>query len=155
MVDAAAMTIAAVSPEIDLVGITTVTGDATFRASVTRKFLDLLEKMFQFLLDLELDLSLPKKVNGLYLMGGMINPPIVEGKQIPRGFEYNFCQDPLSLEKIIKPKLFEITDFAFNLEIPDKYPRFIPTERGHKMKLIEATNFTKVREFIIEKLKSI
>ena len=48
------------------------------------------------------DSDLPNKVKRLILMGGMIDPPIVDGKLIPRGFEYNFCNDSSSIEKIIK-----------------------------------------------------
>lgn len=161
MTDAAALTLATISPEIELLGVTTVTHDSTFRASVAKKFLNLLGKKnipvavgfgtsgnhewekvvvfpegylpskeldsrpaWKLILDLvnqkenvtlvgigtttnlakalEQDSKLPQKVERLILMGGMINPPIVEGKTIPRGFEYNFCNDSASAEKIIK-----------------------------------------------------
>src|SRR3989344_2253966 len=162
MTDAATLTLAAISPEIELLGVTTVTHDSVFRASVAKKFLDLLgrkeipvssgfgtsgdhkwekEIIFpdgyepskeldlrsasQLILDLvnenkgditlvgigtttniaealAKDSDLPNKVKGLILMGGMIEQPVVDGKIIPRGFEYNFCNDSLSIEKIIK-----------------------------------------------------
>ena len=162
MTDAATLTLAAISPEIELLGVTTVTHDSVFRASVAKKFLDLLgrkeipvssgfgtsgdhkwekEIIFpdgyepskeldvrpasQLILDLvdenkgnitlvgigtttniaealAKDSDLPNKVKRLILMGGMIDPPIVDGKLIPRGFEYNFCNDSPSIEKIIK-----------------------------------------------------
>src|SRR3990167_10796151 len=44
MTDAAALTLAAGSPEVNLLGVTTVTHDAVFRASVAKKFLNLLGK---------------------------------------------------------------------------------------------------------------
>lgn len=161
MTDAAALTLAAISEEIELLGVTTVTHDSVFRAYVAKKILKLLEKngipvaagfgsggahlwekevVFpeayppSYMLDsrpawklivdlvnkndnvvlvgigpatniakaLENDPSLPQKVSRLILMGGMIEPPIVDGKTIPRGFEYNFCNDPTSIEKIMK-----------------------------------------------------
>lgn len=162
MTDAATLVLLAISPEIELLGVTTVTHDSVFRASVAKKFLELLDKLnvpvsagfggqsehiwekevispkgyepskdldprpaWQLILDLvnknkgdvtlvgigtttniakalEEDSELPKKVKGLVLMGGMIEPPTVDGKQIPRGFEYNFCNDSASIEKIIK-----------------------------------------------------
>ncbi len=161
MTDAAALTLAAISPEIELLGVTTVTHDSVFRASVAKKFLNLLERRdipiaagfgtsgnhewekaiifpevyspsneldakpaWELILDLvnqnpnttlvgigtttnlakalEQDPKLPQKVKELVLMGGMINQPIVDGKIIPRGFEYNFCNDSSSAEKIIK-----------------------------------------------------
>lgn len=162
MTDAAALTLAIISPEIELLGITTVTHDSIFRASVAKKFLNLLGEKgipvsagfgtigdhkwekeiifpegyepskeldsrpaWQLILDLisenkrdvtlvgigpttnlaealTKDSDLPKKVSELILMGGMIDPPIVDGKLIPRGFEYNFCNDSSSIEKIIK-----------------------------------------------------
>ena len=162
MTDAATLTLAVISPEIELLGVTTVTHNSVFRASVAKKFLDLLgrkeipvssgfgtsgdhkwekEIIFpdgyepskeldvrpasQLILDLvdenkgnitlvgigtttniaealAKDSDLPNKVKRLILMGGMIDPPIVDGKLIPRGFEYNFCNDSPSIEKIIK-----------------------------------------------------
>lgn len=162
MTDAATLTLAAISPEIELLGVTTVTHDSVFRASVAKKFLDLLGKNIipvsagfgtsgehkwekeilfpegygpskeldsrpasQLILDLvdenkgditlvgigtttnlaealAKDSELPNKVKELILMGGMIDPPIVDGKIIPRGFEYNFCNDSSAIEKIIK-----------------------------------------------------
>lgn len=161
MTDAAALTLSAISPEIDLLGVTTVTHDSVFRASVAKKFLELLGKTdilvsagfgaahkhvwekelifsigykplgldprpaWQLILDLvnqnkeditmvgigtttniakalDQDLELPNKVSRLILMGGMIESPIVDGKQIPRGFEYNFCNDSAAVEKIIR-----------------------------------------------------
>lgn len=162
MTDAAALTLAAISPEIDLLGVTTVTHDSVFRASVAKRFLKLLNKTkisvaagngssgdhksekeiifpegyepskeldsrpaSQLILDLVnenkgevtlvgigpttnladaliKDSELPNKVKKLILMGGMVDPPIVDGKLIPRGFEYNFCNDSSSIEKIIK-----------------------------------------------------
>ena len=50
---------------------------------------------------LELDPELPRKTQELLLMGGMITPPIVEGKQIPIGFEYNFCNDNVAATKVV------------------------------------------------------
>lgn len=162
MTDAATLSLLAISPEIELLGVTTVTHDSVFRASVAKKFLNLLGKnnipvsagsgnggdhvwekevvfpegyepsknldsrsAYKLILDLvnqnigdvilvgigtttniakalEEDSELPKKVKSLVLMGGMIEPPTVDGKQIPRGFEYNFCNDSASIEKIIK-----------------------------------------------------
>ncbi len=161
MTDAATLCLLAISPEIELLGVTTVTHDSIFRASVAKRFLELLGKTdipvsagfgtthkhewekelifstgykpleldprpsWQLILDLvnqnkeditlvgigtttniakalDEDPELPKKVKNLVLMGGMIEPPIVDGKQIPRGFEYNFCNDSASIEKIIK-----------------------------------------------------
>ncbi|MFY9484598.1 MAG: nucleoside hydrolase [Patescibacteria group bacterium] len=162
MTDAAALILAAISPEIELLGVTTVTHDSVFRASVAKKFLGILGKnsipvsagfgtngdhtwekgiifpegyepsktldprpASQLILDLvnenegdvtlvgigtttnlaealAKDSDLPNKVKELILMGGMIDPPIVDGKLIPRGFEYNFCNDSSSIEKIIK-----------------------------------------------------
>lgn len=161
MTDAAALTLAAISPEIELLGVTTVTHDSVFRASTAKKFLNLLKKenipvaagfgtsgnhewekavvfpegylsskeldsrsAWKLILDLvnqnenvtlvgigtttnlakalEQDSKLPQKVGRLILMGGIINPPIVDEKTIPRGFEYNFCNDSTSAEKIIK-----------------------------------------------------
>lgn len=161
MTDAAALTLAAISPEIELLGVTTVTHDSVFRASVAKKFLNLLKRenipvaagfgasgsheweksivfpegyfpsneldarpAWKLILDLvnqnpnttlvgigpttnlakalEQDLKFPQKVKELILMGGMINQPVVDGEIIPRGFEYNFCNDSSSAEKIIK-----------------------------------------------------
>ena len=51
---------------------------------------------------LDKDPSIVNKVKRLVLMGGIIKPPIFKGKQIPRGFEYNFCNDSLSAEKVLK-----------------------------------------------------
>jgi inosine-uridine nucleoside N-ribohydrolase len=54
-------------------------------------------------------------------MGGMIEPPIVYGKIIPRGFEYNFCNDSTAIEKIIKAG-FNLTiipgDLTFHQDDP-------------------------------------
>src|SRR5690242_13861785 len=44
MTDAATLCLAAISPEIHLLGVSTVTRDTVFRASVARKFLHLLGK---------------------------------------------------------------------------------------------------------------
>ncbi len=183
---------------------------------------------------LEEDSELPKKVSSLILMGGMIEPPTVDGKTIPRGFEYNFCNDSASIEKIIKagfnltilpgdltfqqndpwteeelkrlteikhpsvellvrlkngsllamkegmqkanlpiefakpwvndefvaaylikPELFETEDLLIRWELPDKYPRLIPSDAGYAVTLISKTNFPKTREFIIERFKNI
>ncbi len=150
MTDAAALVLAAVSPEIELLGVSTVTHDSVFRATVAKKFLRLfgqnkipvvagygtggahtwekeiifpegyqpsksLDKRPAWKLIVDLvnenkgeisiigigttsnlaealvhDPELPKKIKELVLMGGMIEPPIVDGKEIPRGFEYNF-----------------------------------------------------------------
>jgi purine nucleosidase len=161
MTDAAALCLAAISPEIELLGVSTVTHDTVFRASVAKKFLQLFGKNnvpvsagfgnggehvwekrvvfpegykvleldkrqgYELILDmvnenkndivlvgigtttniakaLEIDPELPKKVSRLVLMGGMINPPVVYGQQIPIGFEYNFCNDNVSATKIIQ-----------------------------------------------------
>jgi len=161
MTDAATLCLAVISPEIELLGISTVTHDTVFRASVAKRFLELLGKTnipvsagfgkdaehiwekevvfsegyvpaaldkkegYQLILDLvnenkndivlvgigtttniakamEVDPELPKKVSRLVLMGGMINPPTVDGKQIPIGFEYNFCNDNISAAKVIQ-----------------------------------------------------
>lgn len=50
---------------------------------------------------LDLNPELPSKTKELLLMGGMIKPPIVGGKQIPIGFEYNFCNDNVAATKVI------------------------------------------------------
>jgi|SRR3989344_1884917 len=293
MTDAAALTLAAGSPEINLLGVTTVTHDAVFRASVAKRFLELLNKNnipvsagfgssgehawekelifpdgykpavldtrpgWQLILDLvnqnkndvtlvgigtttniakalEEDPELPRKVSQLILMGGMLESPIVNGKTIPRGFEYNFCNDSASVEKIlkagfnltllpgdltfhqddpwteeelerlaqikhpvadllvklkdislvsmkegmqkaglplefakpwvndelviaylIKPELFETEDLLIRWELPDKYPRLIPSKTGYPIKLITKTDFVKTRQFIIDKLKDV
>jgi purine nucleosidase len=293
MTDAAALTLAAISPEIEILGVTTVTHNSTFRASVAKRFLELLGKTsvlvsagfgtahehlwekglifsadykpleldprpaWQLILDLvnqnkgdvtlvgigtttniakalEEDPELPKKVKGLVLMGGMIEPPTVDGKIIPRGFEYNFCNDSASIEKIIKagfnltilpgdltfqqddpwteeelaelskikhpavelliklknrslvamregmektnlplefakpwindefvavylikPELFETEDMFVKWELPDKYPRLIPSKTGYPIRLISKTDFTKTRRFIIERFTKI
>lgn len=161
MTDAAALTLAAISPEIEILGVTSVTHDAVFRASVAKKILKLLgkesipvaagigkgyehtwEKDLVFpegyeplgldqrpawklitnlanqnkenvclvgigttsniAVALEKDPDLPRKISRLVLMGGMIKPPVVDGKIIPMGFEYNFCNDSASIEKLIK-----------------------------------------------------
>jgi inosine-uridine nucleoside N-ribohydrolase len=161
MTDAAALCLAAISPEIQLLGVSTVTHDTVFRASVAKKFLYLLAKDnipvsagfgketqhrwekqivfpegykplklderqgYELILDLadahardvtlvgigtltniakalEVDPALPEKVSRLVLMGGMIDPPVVDGKKIPIGFEYNFCNDNTGAEKIIR-----------------------------------------------------
>ena len=293
MTDAATLVLLASAPEIELLGVTTVTHDSRFRALVARKFLNLIGKnetpvsagfgnggehkwekeiifpegsspdgldprpAHKLILDLvnqnigditlvgigtttniaralEEDSELPKKVSSLILMGGTIEPPTVDGRIIPRGFEYNFCNDSASIEKIIKvgfnlvilpgdltfqqddpwteeelkqlaeikhpviellvklkngsllamkegmqkanlpiefvkpwvndefvaaylikPELFETRDLLIQWELPDKYPRLIPSNTGHAIKLISKTDFTKTREFIIESLKSI
>lgn len=294
MTDAAALILAAISPEIELLGITTVTHDSVFRATVAKKFLNLLGKnnisvsagfgtngehiwekeiifpmgyspsedldsrpAYKLILDLvnknpneimlvsigtttniakalEEDPELPIKVSGLILMGGMMEPPMVGGKAIPRGFEYNFCNDSASTEKIIKagfnltllpgdltfqqdnpwtleelarlgsiknkavellmklkdrsliairegmskanlpvefskpwvndefvisyliePKLFNTKDIFIKWELPDKYPRLIPSESGYQVKIIDGTDFKKAKEFIITRLAGI
>jgi purine nucleosidase len=291
MTDAAALILAAISPEIELLGVTSVTHNSTFRASVAKKFLNLLckndvpvssgygiggehawEKELIFpegyekskeldprpahklILDLvnqnlsevilvgigtttniakalEEDPELPKKVSRLILMGGMIEPPVVDGRQIPRGFEYNFCNDSASVEKIIKAgfnltilpgdltfqqddpwteeelielskikhpaaellaklknkslvamkegmqkanlplefarpwvndefvcaylidqSLFEAKDMFIGWELPDKYPRLIPSESGYPIRMVIQTDFKKTRRFIIDRL---
>jgi inosine-uridine nucleoside N-ribohydrolase len=38
----------------------------------------------------------------LVLMGGMITPPRLNRKKMPRSFEYNFCTDCASTEKVLK-----------------------------------------------------
>lgn len=294
MTDAAALTLAVVLPEVKLLGVITVTHDAVFRASVAKKFLNLLgeggipvssgfgtggdhiwekevifsegyqpsteldqRSAWQLILDLvnknigditlvgigtttniaralEEDPELPKKVSELVLMGGMIEPPIVDNKIIPRGFEYNFCNDSASIEKIIKagfnltilpgdltfhqddpwtdeeltqlaaikhpvvellvklkngsliamkegmrktnlpiefarpwvndefvlaylakPELFETKNIFISWELPDKYPRLMPSDDGYPIKLVYKTNFKNTREFIIQRLASI
>jgi purine nucleosidase len=290
MTDAAALTLAAISPEIELLGVTTVTHDSVFRASVAKKFLDLLgygdipvaagfgaggehewEKeivfpegyapskdlyvrpAWQLILDLAdknkgdvtlvgigtttnlaqalaYDAELPKKVSRLVLMGGMMEQPIVGGKAIPRGFEYNFCSDSESAEKIIKsgfnltlvpgdltfreddpwteeeltrlanmlhpaikalsklnerslvsmregmkkanlplefakpwvndeilmaylikPELFKTKDIFTKWELPDKYPRLIPSAEGCPLKVVSETDFLETRKFILDR----
>jgi len=289
MTDAAALTLAAISPEIELLGVTTVTHDSTFRASVARRVLNLLGKKnipvaagfgtggnhewekavifpegylpskeldsrpaWKLILDLvnqnenvtlvgigttinlakalEQDSKLPKKVERLILMGGMINPPVVDGKTIPKGFEYNFCNDSASAEKIIKagfnltivpgdltfqqndpwtsselsklasiqnpaiqllaklkdksleamaegmkkanlplgfvkhwvndefvityiiePELFKTRDVFIKWELPDKYPRFIISDDGYPLKVVNQANFSEARSFILER----
>lgn len=296
MTDAAALTLAAISLEIDLLSVTTVTGNSVFRASVARKILDMLGKpevpvspgygdgsevehawekriifpdgyrasnrldvrpAWQMILDsvnsarsetaiacigpltnlaraLYKDPNLPNKVSCLLLMGGMINQPIVGGHQIPRGFEYNFCQDSEALQSviragfditilpgdltfqdnswwleedlkimagsknptlrllkqlndasvlemaknmeaknmsiefarpwvndeflmayIIRPDLFEVKEDRFDIEMPDKYPRFIPSPSGCLIKILSSTNFTQTRSFILDRLTSL
>ncbi len=291
MTDAAALTLAVISPEIELLGVTSVTHDSIFRASVAKKFLGLLDQSHipisagfgtsgehawekeiifpdgykpaeldsrparQLIVDLvnknngnvtlvgigtttniakalEEDSELPRKVSRLILMGGMLEPPMVDGKIISRGFEYNFCNDSVSAEKIlkagfnltilpgdltfdqddpwieeelrhlaqikhpaakllvklkdrslvamkegmekaglpiefakpwvndefviaylVKPELFEVQDLLIQWELPDKYPRLIPSETGYPVKLITKTNFIETRQFIISKLE--
>lgn len=161
MTDVTALCLAATSPEIELLGVSTVTHDTIFRASVAKKFLRLLGKDdvpvsagfgnggehnwekqvifpegytpleldkrqgYELILNLvnenkndvvlvgigtttniakalKIDADLPQKVSKFVLMGGMINPPMVDGKQIPIGFEYNFCNDNVSATKIIE-----------------------------------------------------
>lgn len=294
MTDAATLCLLAISPEIELLGVTTVTHDSVFRASVAKNFLNLLGKnkisvsagfgnggehvwekeivffegyepskeldsrpAHKLILDLvnenigdvtlvgigtttniakalEEDSELPRKVKNLVLMGGMIEPPTVDGKQIPRGFEYNFCNDSTAIEKIIKagfnltilpgdltfqqddswteeelkqlaeikhpavellvklkngsliamkagmekanlplefvrpwvndefvaaylinPDLFETKDIFIKWELPDKYPRLIPSETGYPIKIISKTDFAKTRRFIINKFNKI
>lgn len=294
MTDAAALTLLAIAPEVELLGATTVTHDSVFRASVAKKFLNLLDKKdipvsagfgnggehvwekeavfpsgyepskeldprpaWQLILDLanqnkgeislvgigtttniakalKNDSELPNKIKTLILMGGMIGPPAVDGKIIPRGFEYNFCNDSASIEKIIKAgfhltilpgdltfqqddpwteeeleqlaqikhpaielllklkdkslvamkegmekanlplefvkpwvndefvaaylinqDLFETEDIFLEWELPDKYPRLIPSEKGYPTKIIYKTDFKKAREFIINRFKQL
>ncbi len=168
MTDAAAMCLAAISPEINLLGVSTVTHDTVFRASVAKRLLGLLGKRdipvsagfgketehawekevvfpdgyqplaldkrqgYELIVDLvnehagdivlvgigtltniakalEVDPELPKKVSRLVLMGGMIDPPTVDGKKIPIGFEYNFCNDNKAAERVVQA--------GFNLEL--------------------------------------
>ncbi len=290
MTDAATLTLAAISKEVELIGVTTVTHDSIFRASVAKKFLDLLKKnnipvsagfgtggehlwekevifpegyqpskeldskpAWRLILNLanqnignvilvgigtttniakalKNDPELPKKINRLILMGGMIDQPVVDGKIIPRGFEYNFCNDSTSIEKIIKsgfnltlipgdltfqqndpwtdaelaklstaehsaikllaklkdksliatkegmqkanlplgfakpwindellmayiirPELFKTRDIFIKWELPDKYPRLIPSESGYPLKLVYDTNFVETRNFILNR----
>jgi len=180
MTDATTLCLAAISPEIELLGVSTVTHDTLFRASVAKKFLRLLGKEnipvaagfgketnhewekqvifpegykssdldkrqdHELILDLveenkndvvlvgigtttniakalEFDSNLPKKVSRLVMMGGMINQPVVNGKQIPIGFEYNFCNDNISATKIIQAE-FNLTllpgDLTFDQNDP-------------------------------------
>jgi len=290
MTDAATLTLAASAQEIELLGVTTVTNDSIFRASVAKRFLDSLGKnnipvsagfgtsgehlwekevifpegyqpskeldsrpAWQLILDLvnenkgdvilvgigtttniakalENDPELPRKINRLILMGGMIESPVVDGESIPRGFEYNFCNDSTSIEKIIKsgfnltlipgdltfqqndpwtdmelvrlsaakhpavklliklkdrslvamkegmqkanlpigfakpwindellmayiinPELFKVRDIFVKWELPDKYPRLIPSESGYPLKLVYDTNFVETRNFILRR----
>ena len=161
MTDAATLCLAAISSEIKLLGVSTVTHDTIFRASAAKKLLHLLDcddipvsagygkeathhwerqiifpegyrpldldkrQGYDLILDLvnahigdivlvgigtltniakalEVDRDLPKKVSRLVVMGGMINPPIVDGKQIPIGFEYNFCNDNVAATKVVQ-----------------------------------------------------
>jgi purine nucleosidase len=184
MTDAATLCLAATAPQIELLGVGTVTGDTVFRATVAQKFLAMIvrlsgaenrtsderypdgrtasvadgvpvaagsrkasaereyenEKSMLFpegyapflaesrsaarlLLDtvhdhagvtvlgigplsniaqaLERDRDLPKKVSRLIVMGGMIDPPLVEGHPVPMGFEYNFLKDMAAAAKVI------------------------------------------------------
>jgi inosine-uridine nucleoside N-ribohydrolase len=50
---------------------------------------------------LELDPMLSRKTKELLLMGGMIEAPTVKGKQVPRGFEYNFCNDNTAATSVV------------------------------------------------------
>lgn len=291
MTDAAALTLLAIYPEVELLGVTTITHDSIFRASVAKKFLNLLAKnsipvsagfgsggehlwekeiifpegykpsqeldsrpAYKLIIDLvnknlgaitlvgigtttniakaiEEDPELPKKVQSLVLMGGMIEPPLVDGKTIPRGFEYNFCNDSASIEKIIKagfnltilpgdltfqeddswtkeeltqlnqiqhpavelliklkdriliamkeemeksnlplefikpwvndefialylikPELFQTKDLLIQWELPDKYPRIIPSEKGYPVRVIIGVNFKQAKKFILKLL---
>ncbi len=161
MTDAAALTLAATFPNIELVGVSTVTDDAEFRAQMALKLLSLLgkddipvapgigipandfswERVVFGLEDyqkrpfeksaarlivemankyngqltlagigtlsniaeaLRLDETLPQKVKHFVVMGGMINPPMVDGIQVPRGFEYNFCNDSAAASLVLK-----------------------------------------------------
>lgn len=162
MTDALALVLAAISSEVEILGVTICTGDTRFRASVAKLFLSQLgknhvpvaagygDKKSQHIWEkalifpsgyrelpfdkreayklinntvnenkgevvlvgigpltniakaLEFDPTLPQKVKRLVVMGGMMEPPIVDGERIPRGFEYNFCQDSLSAERVIR-----------------------------------------------------
>lgn len=159
--DAMALSLAIASGKIEVIGVTTVTGDTNFRAQVAKKILSLLGKKktpvipglgnpktmkgweystfldkdekikidlkisaSDFIIDiltrspkqiilagigpliniaeaLDKDPTIIQKVKKVVLMGGMINPPNFDGKKIPRGFEYNFCTDPFSAEKVL------------------------------------------------------
>ena len=180
MTDAATLCLAAISPEINLLGVSTVTHDTVFRAAVAKKFLHLLgrdevpvsaglgsvadhvwEKNvifpegyqpvafdrrsgFELILDLvnahigdvvlvgigtltniakalEIDPELPKKVSRLVVMGGMIEPPMVDGKQIPIGFEYNFCNDGNAAEKVMRAG-FALTILPGDLTFQEQDP---------------------------------
>lgn len=45
MIDAATLTLLASAPKIELVGVTTVTHDTTFQASVAKKLLDIFDSI--------------------------------------------------------------------------------------------------------------
>jgi len=159
--DAFALTLALASKKLNIVGITTVSGDALFRAKVAKHLLTLLGKKnipviagignpatmrgweyksyfhknkksasvqinsSQFIIDtilknpneitvvgigplsniaqaLEQNPNIVPLLKKLVLMGGMITPPRLNRKKIPRGFEYNFCTDCDSTEKVLK-----------------------------------------------------
>ncbi len=179
MTDALALALAVISPEIELTGVTTVTGDTYFRAEATHKILDLLnkdeipvaagarishmeigweyktfsitppvpdvpQKAAKLIVDavnnlegelvlvaigtltniaeaLLIDPLLPKKVKQLLVMGGMIEPPTIEGNKIPVGFEYNFCHDVTAVKRVLMAG-FNLTilpgDLTFRADSP-------------------------------------
>ncbi|HSX42426.1 MAG TPA: nucleoside hydrolase [Candidatus Saccharimonadales bacterium] len=70
---------------------------------------------------LRLDKTLPQKVKRLVVMGGMINPPIVDSVQVPRGFEHNFCNDSAAASLVLNAG-FNLTivpgDLTFRADDP-------------------------------------
>ena len=179
MTDAAAVTLAASSPEVRLLGVTTVTGNTLFRASAAGELLELLGRpdvpiaagindqsaepswekrvftqgnhsrqplgeswaaklIVKTITDnphqvtlvgigplstvaraLELCPELPVLTKGLAVMGGMMTSPMVDGTEVPRGFEYNFQADPAAAERVLKAG-FQLTiipgDLTFQKE---------------------------------------
>ena len=70
---------------------------------------------------LSLEPRLPKLLRRLVVMGGMFEPPYVEGFVIPRGFEYNFCTDSSALQRVLAAG-FQLTilpgDLTFRADDP-------------------------------------
>lgn len=159
--DAFAASLATISSKINLVGITTVTGNTAIRGQIAKKLLKLVSKtgvpviaglgnpakmggwegkgvltsqdkkgeieklapsfivktinenpnntsivgigpLSNISRALKIDKNLPQKTKRLIVIGGFFRPPKINNKQIPLGFEYNFCSDIEAIERILK-----------------------------------------------------